>query len=247
VSESIADLRALATSPGGGQTILVYGAGGSAMALWAAGLAHHEDPGFAWTYLDPAASDSEILQLLVSSSSGPQVVPSPTEAAATPPPPVQGWSTLFRGRPDESGLPPRLADYLALPTLVQLLASRSTRPDGGSTILILGLDAVPVSALSDSYARGELHQILRREAVTCIVAFRGAPPTGMLDRFDLAFEIEAGADLDWSTATVRATRGDLPLTLTRPRPISEQWATLGLGRTLLARWSRPAGVPRRPV
>ena len=237
-----------ALAPRPGQSILVYGTGTLSKDLWAAGLARRADPGFAWTDLAPPESGvGKDGRLLMSrSSEGAWVNGARPEDAAPPALDVSAIGRLLLAPGAPSDDLDRLREFLRLPSIVQLLAGRATRPDGGATIVILGLDAVAAPLLASTFGSPALHAALRRAGITCITTYRGSPPTALVEPFDLAFRVDGSPGPDWSETIVQATRGEVPPGLRRARLLREQWFALGQPPTLLDLWVTSERVPRRP-
>ncbi|MCI4336793.1 MAG: hypothetical protein L3K17_06315 [Thermoplasmata archaeon] len=244
---TIAAPPARATLPGGGRTVLIFGDRPRWLALWAAGIAFQEDPSFAWSEIAPGEADPNIAPLMSVSSNGPRIMGVGPEEVAPPPHLESDFGQLLLGPSGEETLRSRLEDYLGLPALVQLLAARATRPNGRSSIVILGLDRLPAATLASSFEREDLHRILRREGVMCALTFSGTPAPRLVGRFDTAIEFAAGSGRELSDAQVRVTHGAGSAPRAETRTLHDQWDELGLAGPLLALWSRPEFVPRRPV
>ncbi len=238
----------LPSPPGRGETLLVHGNGGLAVALWAAGLARQRDPSFAWADLAPAPPglDKVVRLLMARSSDGAWINGVSGDDVRPPTVSTASVSRLLRDPANPSGMPPRLAKYLGLPALVQMLAARATRPDGRATILVLGLETLPSAQLEATFGSDEVHQTLRREGISCIAAFDGIPPGDVLALFDEVFHVTAPSAQEWSRSVVQGTRGHLPEQLARPRGFTDQWKALGLPTALLSLWSMPGFFPVRP-
>lgn len=144
-------------------------------------------------------------------------------------------------------MPARLERYLGLPALLQLMAARSTRPDGTSTIVVLGTEVLGKARLGATMGSVEIHRILRREGISCIVTFEGSPPEAVLPLFDQVYHVVAPSAQDWPRSTVEATRGNqLPAGLHRSAGLLAQWRVAGLPPELLSIWSLPGFSPVRP-
>ena len=216
--------------------------------LWAAGLAHQSDPNFAWADLAPREpGDGKDARLLMARSTGGTWVNGARPEDVAPPSISRAaFDRLIAGSSQAGVDLAPLQEFLRLPSIVQLLAGRSTSPDGRATIVLLGLDAVPAPILDATFGGAELHDIVRREGITCITAYRGTPPTKLLDQFDAAFRLDAPAGHDWVGTVVEAVRGSFPPELGRARLLREQWDTLRLSSALFALWTASGPAPRRP-
>jgi hypothetical protein len=235
-------------SPGRGETVLVFGSGTDAAPLWAAGLAYQLDPRFAWADLAPptASGEKDERLLMARSSEGAWINGARPEDLAPPTLAPDALDALIRPGPGPDDRTDGLTEFLGLPAIVQLLAGRATRPDGGATIVLLGLDAVPPSLLATTFGSASVHASLRAEGIRCIATYRGSPPPALRDLFDAAFRIDAATARDWSRTVVQAVRGNLPPELHRPRSFPDQWTALGLSPALMLLWTESGRVPRRP-
>jgi hypothetical protein len=235
-------------APGRGETVLIHGNAGPALALWAAGLARQADPGFAWADLAsvPPGTDKVVRLLMARSSDGAWVNGVTPHDMLPPSVPASAVTYLLGAGGADGALPARLETYLELPSLLQLLASHSTRSDGRSTIVLLGIDSLPRGQLDLTFAAPTVHGILRREGIQCLVTYDGEPPGVLSEQFDRVFEIERSEPRQGARTTVRSTRGVLLEELRAPRSMAEQWTALGLPQVLLSLWSIPGVLPVRP-
>ncbi len=242
-------LDSLPVAPGNGSTVLVQGNAGPALALWAAGLARHADPAFAWADVAPAPPGRDkIVRLLMAKSSEGTWINGVVEDDLRPrrvaPAAV---AALLGGNTVGGRLPSRLETYLELPTLLQLLAARSTRPDGTSTIVVLGIEALTEARLRETLGATRVHGILRKEGIVCIASYSGASPEYLAELFDQVFEVTAPSAQEWTQSTVRTIRGAaLPRGLWTAKALPTQWIALDLPAELLAIWSLPGFSPVRP-
>jgi len=235
-------------APGGGETVLIHGNAGPALALWAAGLARKADPAFAWADLAsvPPGTDKVVRLLMARSSEGTWVNGVTPHDMLPPFVPVSAMTYLLAGGGAPGALPARLETYLELPSLLQILASHSTRSDGRSTIVLLGIDSLPRAQLDVTFAGPTVHGVLRREGIQCIVTYDGEPPGVLSEQFDRVFEVDSPEPRDGARTTVRSTRGALLEELRTSRSMAEQWTALGLPQVLLSLWSIPGVLPVRP-
>ncbi|GEM_PF-1725233 len=235
--------------PGHGRTLLVHGTAGPALALWAAGLARSFDAAFSWADIAPSPPGRDkVVRLLTARSSEGAWINGVTAADVLPPEVSASAVARLLGPNATAGrLPGRLAKYLGLPALLQLLAARSTRPDGTATILILGGEALGPVRLGATLGSPEVHRILRREGITCVVTFEGDPPESVAAQFDQVYRLSAPSAEAWTQSTVTATRGDgLPPELHEVRGLLAQWTALRLPTELLDIWALPGFSPVRP-
>jgi hypothetical protein len=236
-------------APPHGQTVLIHGNAGPALALWAAGLARHRDPSFAWADIapPPPGLDKVVRLLMAKSSQGAWINGVTVEDVLPPELSPAAVARLLGTAGNGARLPSRLETYLGLPALLQLLAARSTRPDGTATIVVLGTEVLPRARLVATLGSVEVHHILRREGITCIITFEGVPAHAFASHFDQVFHIQSPSAQEWALSTVRGEGGrQMPPELAQPGALRTQWKFLGLPADLLRTWSLPGSSPGRP-
>jgi hypothetical protein len=193
-----------------GVSILIWGTGETPMAILASALAQREQAPFTWVHCsEPGERLEEVARRLLveNSATGREEWVDPAEWE---PPSGRGatLSDLIVPESISDRDRTRLVAYLALPSLLQRLASRSMTTQGRTSIVLTNIDALVPPIEEKALGRREVHAVLHGEGVTLVVTYRGAPSAHLQKLFDEVYAVDAPQATAWADARITRQRGD---------------------------------------
>jgi hypothetical protein len=204
------DVRAGDSSPYRGISILLFGAGETPMAVFAAALARQEVGSFGWADCSaaPEVPEPGARRVLEQNAETGRESGVRSEDLLPPHdggPPLSEWLVSDSLATDTRM---RLAAYLRLPSLLQRMVSRVTTINARAVLLLTNVDALPGPAVERALGSDEVHETLHRESVTVVVTFRGEPSDRLSAPFDRVYRVEGRPDQVWQDARVTLVRGE---------------------------------------
>ncbi len=204
------DVRAGDLTPYRGVTVLLYGTGETAMAVFASAIAREEVGTFGWADFaaTPEVPDPGARRVLEESSeSGPELHVR-VEDLLPPGDEAHSISTWLIRDPLSTEAVARLAAYLRLPSLLQRMVSRVMSRNARAVLVLTNVDGLPGPTAEVALASTEVHATLRREGVTMIVTFRGTPSNALRSAFDRVYRVDGRVEQPWQEARATLERGE---------------------------------------
>jgi hypothetical protein len=127
----------------------------------------------------------------------------------------------------------RLMSYLALPRLVQELASLSTSPTGESIVLLVNVDSLDRNLRESVLGNPRVYRRLEEALVSLFVTSRQPPTRKESSLFQQVYRVWVPEGDSWTKGTISPEKDHGSREKPRSYQIKEIWDVLGLDPTLL--------------